>query len=53
MKIGDLCTCTWQKGLHIYLGTGGNKGWCRVMSLETLEKCQLLREHLLAVKKCP
>jgi len=53
MKVGDLVHCTWQKGLFIYLGTGGWDGWCKVMSFETGKNTQLLRDHLVAVKNCP
>ena len=53
MKVGDLVHCTWEKGLFIYLGTGGYVGWYKVMSLETGKSCQYQRTDIIAVKKCP
>jgi len=53
MKIGDLCTCAWEKGIFIFLGEGGYRGWYTVVSLKTGKKTQYQKIDIRAVKKCP
>ena len=41
MKIGDLCTCSWDDGLFVFLGEGGWKGWYLLFSLKTGKKTRI------------
>ena len=51
MKIGDLCTCSWDDGLFVFLGEGGWEGWYLLFSLKTGKKTQYSMTDFKAVKK--